>query len=138
MAEERKVGRPTLCTPAVVDELIDALQTGMSIKGACNCAGISTETYYDWLSRGETGQQPFADFLTRATQARGKGERALVTAMSTDTGRAFVLRSTYGYKDQPVEVVHSGRIDLATMTPEQIEARARELAAEIAAELAKP
>ncbi len=37
----------------------------------------------DWLARGRDGEQPYADFLDRVTEARGKSERKVVDALMT-------------------------------------------------------
>ena len=36
-----------------------ALQDGLPFETACECGGISKQTGYDWLKRGDNGEEPF-------------------------------------------------------------------------------
>lgn len=48
-----KSGRKTLFTPEARQAIIQAVRGGASNLDACNMAGISERTLYDWLSIGE-------------------------------------------------------------------------------------
>jgi hypothetical protein len=67
------VARPTKLTPDVQQDLVYALSEGAAIAHACDYAGISERTYYDWMARGEAGEEAFAQFLQTITRARGRG-----------------------------------------------------------------
>jgi hypothetical protein len=43
--------------------LLDAIAATMPYELACDMAGISQATFYDWKSRGEKGEKPYSEFL---------------------------------------------------------------------------
>ena len=73
----RQAGRPTDCTPEVVETICAELRAAMTIKTACSQAGVSVTTYHNWLHRGEAGEEPFLGFLKAVTRAKEDGIRAL-------------------------------------------------------------
>lgn len=44
-------GRPTKMTEETIKKLEDIFKNGANIQEACSYAGISKETYYNWLER---------------------------------------------------------------------------------------
>ncbi len=72
---------------AVLDEFITLLSSGSTIEEACSKVGVSRQTYYNWISRGESGIAPFASFRDQIEALRA--ERRLNTKGSashlTDT-----------------------------------------------------
>jgi hypothetical protein len=42
------------------------------VQSACECEGISTKSFFEWLRRGETGEAPFSKFSYAVTRARGR------------------------------------------------------------------
>lgn len=56
-------GRPTKQTPELVSKLEDIFKNGANIDEACSYAGISRETYYQWLKQSD-------DFLTKMASAQ--------------------------------------------------------------------
>lgn len=71
---KRKPGRPTLCTDEIADKLLEGIREGQSIEGAAVRAGISLRTYYEWKERGESGEEPFSQFLHSLRQAEAEIE----------------------------------------------------------------
>ena len=65
-------GRRPALTDAVSDALVEAIAAGAFDWVAAEAAGIGRRTFYDWISRGERGQQPFATLLARIRIARAK------------------------------------------------------------------
>jgi hypothetical protein len=62
------VGRPSLLSDAVIEQLKTVLQTGAFIETAVAFVGINRDTFYDWMKRGtrertriESGQDPDPD-----------------------------------------------------------------------------
>ncbi|MFO0887523.1 MAG: hypothetical protein U0790_00090 [Isosphaeraceae bacterium] len=51
--------------------VIDAMRT-LPIKLACDLAGVGRSTVYEWLERGEKGEEPYAAFKALAAQARAE------------------------------------------------------------------
>ncbi len=75
MISKRKPGRPTKLTPEVQEAICKALERGEVHVHAAEHGGISETTYYEWRTRGEEGEQPFAEFLEATTRAEAKGRR---------------------------------------------------------------
>ena len=55
-------GRPLKLTPEIQAKLVDAVGAGAYYEIAAPYAGIHKDTLYEWLKRGATGEQPYADF----------------------------------------------------------------------------
>ena len=75
------MGRPTNLDDLVSKRVVDALNAGVSLVGAAYAARISRASLMEWLARGRDGEQPYATFLDRVTEARGKAERKVVDAL---------------------------------------------------------
>ena len=65
-------------TPQVEEILVSTVKKGNYLQTAFNLAGISKETFYTWLKRGENGEEPFLTLLTRLKEAEAKAEVKLV------------------------------------------------------------
>ena len=72
------MSRTTKCTKPVIEAICLALQDGLPFESACECGGISKQTGYDWLKRGESGEDPFLTFSDAVKKAQAIGEYALV------------------------------------------------------------
>jgi len=67
-----------------------ALDLGSSLRGAAAHAGISPGTITDWLSRGRTGEEPYASFAARCDLARAAWEvRSLEQIEAAAAGGAW-------------------------------------------------
>lgn len=66
------VGMPTLYTPKVVTDILAALGVGNFITTACQYAGVTSQSFYEWKSR-------YPDFADAAEKAMAASEVALVT-----------------------------------------------------------
>ena len=76
------IGRPTKLTNEVQERICDVLRAGNYQDAACGYVGISENTYYQWLKKGETGQQPYADFREAVRRARAEAELRNVTLIN--------------------------------------------------------
>jgi lambda repressor-like predicted transcriptional regulator len=57
------------------EEIAQAIERGKSINSASRMAGISPQTFYNWLDKGEQQEEGvYAEFFDRITHAKGKGE----------------------------------------------------------------
>ena len=75
------MARPSKLTSEIQYTLIAALQEGASIAHACDYAGIDAKTFYNWMQRGESGEEEdFFQFFQAVTRARGRG---VVTDLAT-------------------------------------------------------
>lgn len=80
-------GAPTKYTPLVVNKLEAAFNNGFNISEACQYAGISRETYYNWLDI----QDGFSDKMAQAQSAPNrKAKEVVITAINDgDANLAF-------------------------------------------------
>ncbi len=63
------MGRPTSLTPELQLQICETLSWGVDVETACRRSGISRATYFQWVKRGKTGEQPYADFLDATDEA---------------------------------------------------------------------
>ena len=64
-----------------VQLLLAAIQEGSYLETACKLAGLSKVTVYDWIKRGETGEEPHATFLNALQKAEAQAEHEMVRAV---------------------------------------------------------
>jgi len=72
---------PTKYTPAIVDEIIEAIEQGNRGEVAAEAAGISEQCFYNWMAKGRAGEPDFVEFLERVTRARAAAEKYAVAAL---------------------------------------------------------
>ncbi|HEY3021799.1 MAG TPA: hypothetical protein VGJ32_16490 [Solirubrobacteraceae bacterium] len=73
------VRRPAKFGPDAVDRIVSVLRAGNYPQTAAAAAGISLETFYAWLRRGDPDRAdpadaPYREFRERVERARGEGE----------------------------------------------------------------
>ncbi|UIO98887.1 helix-hairpin-helix domain-containing protein [Halobaculum sp. CBA1158] len=98
-----EMGRPSKLNVQRQEAIASMIEDGQSIRAACRCNGISHETFYDWLRKGDEQEEGvYADFADRIARARGAGESRLVddiieTAREKGDTRTLlsVLKSRY-------------------------------------------
>ena len=61
--------------------LIKLIETGVTVADACSEVGIAESTYYNWIKRGEAGEEPFLQFLEALTRARSSARVAAIKAL---------------------------------------------------------
>lgn len=107
------MSRTTKCTKAVVEAICLALQDGLPFESACEFGGISKQTGYDWLKRGNNGEEPFLTFSDAVKKAQAIGEYALVHIVQSASVKswqaaAWLLERRFpdrwGRKQAPVEL----------------------------------
>jgi hypothetical protein len=148
--------------PRIVDAYLSAIRVGNWSSVAASFAGISKTTVSNWLSRGEAaraleeqglgvpaGEQPYLDFLGDHEKAEAVAETTIVANLSRQSQTSpqaatnmLRLRWPDRWREAPSQVEVSGPQGgpialspvLAEMTQEQLEAKAKELEAEMEAE----
>jgi len=70
-------------TAGRVREVLEGISLGMSVRRACQAAGVAEPTYYDWRDRAEKGSVPHKAIVAAMTAAAARGERYRLTAMHT-------------------------------------------------------
>ena len=110
MNTSNKTGRPTELTPELQREICDLLSDAVNIETVCELVSIAKATYYNWRERGESGEEPFAEFLDATTRARAKAKlmllRIIDRAAENGDWRAAAWRLTHGgwpqeFSDRP-------------------------------------
>src|SRR5438874_13499824 len=66
------MARPTVLNEQVYQKLLEALRGGAFDWVAAEAAGIHRSTFYDWLARGEKGEQTWAGFAREVLRARAQ------------------------------------------------------------------
>ena len=98
----RPVGRPQLLTPDVQARITQALRSGNFFGVSCLLARISPSTGKSWLTRGKTGEQPFADFLNACQEADAQcqaiGTNLIMKAVQNDPKQAALVFKLFAIK----------------------------------------
>jgi hypothetical protein len=96
------MGRPTKLTPDVQQRIVEALLSGLYAEDAVIIGGICEDTFYEWIKRGKTGEEPFASFSEAVETAGVESSRqALTTVRAGDMGwqgSAWFLERRYPAK----------------------------------------
>ncbi len=82
------MGRRTICTPALINRFESAIREGCSWTEAAERAGATREITYAWLRRGQSGEQPYAEFAGRTAAAKNDP----ATQQARDPARRFSSR----------------------------------------------
>jgi transposase len=72
-------GARTRLTNELRDQVVEYLRAGNTIRTSTSAAGISHDTHYEWMKRGEAGEKPFADYSDAVTRAIETAEIRNVT-----------------------------------------------------------
>jgi hypothetical protein len=70
----KKRGRPTKLNAELTRKICELLRDGISITATCDALGVSESKYFEWLKKGEGGEQPYAKFREESTCARAHGK----------------------------------------------------------------
>ena len=70
----KRRGRKCKLTPLLARQFCKIVATPCTLRSAAEACGVSEKTVFEWLSRGEKGEQPFSDFRKALTRARGIGK----------------------------------------------------------------
>lgn len=71
---KRKQGQESLLTPALHKVIIEAIKRGNFAITAVRLAGITEPSFYNWLKRGATGEEPYASFAAAVEHASAVAE----------------------------------------------------------------
>lgn len=73
----RKIGRPSVYTPALCEKICGHLRKARTVAEACKAVGIADDTFYDWQARGDLGELPFSQFSEAVRKAKAERIAAL-------------------------------------------------------------
>lgn len=68
------MGRPTKLTPELQKRIVKLVRDGNYFETAAQAAGIAKSTLYDWMARGDAGDNPFAEFSDALKKAEAEAE----------------------------------------------------------------
>lgn len=77
--EPPDTGRPSKLSYERQEQIAEAIEQGRSLNSASRMAGITPNTVYNWLDRGEAevkagNDNEYTEFFRRVTRAKGHGE----------------------------------------------------------------
>lgn len=84
-------GRPSLLTPKLKEEFLQAIAAGCHYEQACSYVGIDYTTFREWMLRGSgahktrKSNQEYADFAEDVQKAVSKGEISAIAAIRAAT-----------------------------------------------------
>lgn len=93
--EKKKHGRRTKLTPEMQANIVKLIKAGNYVETACNAVGISDVTYYNWLNRGDDGEEPYLSFFKAIKKAEAMGETisiGIITKASLENWQAAAWR----------------------------------------------
>lgn len=90
-----KMGRPCLLTPELQERIVKLVQTGNYLETAARAVGISKKTLFEWLARGNKGEQPFADFRAAVESASAEAETIHIMMLARAAQAGSVAASTW-------------------------------------------
>jgi len=125
-------GRKDKLTPETSEKIVRLIRAGNYGSVACKAAGIIWETYSIWMARGKAeGKGKFYEFAELIDKAKSESEAILVAKIQQDDSwqsKAWMLERKFherwGRKDR---IEHSGVVGLAALTPEERQAKIKEL-----------
>jgi hypothetical protein len=101
-------GRPTSLTPEVQEAIVVALRKGNYRQTAAAAAGVHRNRLAEWEKRGESGEEPFAEFMLAMIAAEAEAEMELVDEIrharkdkdGADlwTSRAWILERRFAHR----------------------------------------
>lgn len=128
------MGRPSKISNEIKHKIITAIRAGNYIETASAYAGISKNTLYDWLRRGERekqraeknprykirkSEQPFVDFSDAVEKALAEAEVrdvAIIAKASEEQWQAAAWRLERKFPDRwgrrNLNIEHSGEIGI--------------------------
>jgi hypothetical protein len=77
----KKRGRKTLCTPELTRRLCNFIAGACTIQTACEACGVSEKSFFEWLGRGERGEEPFSQFRASVMRVRGVAKAKIVRSI---------------------------------------------------------
>lgn len=131
------VGRRSMLTPERQSKIVEAITAGNYNEVAARYAGIGEHTFYNWLSRGEAGEDGYVQFMQAVKDAQAQAEvrDVALIARAAETSwqaAAWKLERKYfqrwgrkdrmvlegGDPDHPVKV--ESKLDLSGLTDEEL------------------
>lgn len=123
----RSTGRPTSLTPDKEARILKAIATGMTYRLAAQYAGIDASTFYEWMRRGATEEEPFFQFSLKVRQAEADGAllnmKCIESAAINGTWQAaaWVLERRHPHEYGRTVQEHVQKVDWGELSDAQIQ-----------------
>lgn len=139
-------GRPTKLTPETHEKVINAIRAGNYLETAAEYGGVTRQTLWNWMQRGEAekarvaedgrrsvtkDERPYVNFFHAVTRARAEAETrnvALIQQASHEDWRAaawFLERSFQKRWGNKQKIEHTGQLNvqhlIAELPPAEVE-----------------
>lgn len=112
------MARPTKLTDELQAAIVAEVEVGVRFEDAALVCGIHGNTIYNWIERGEAGEEPFAEFLGAITSARAKAKSSALRNVRAGVlpskepsndwkAEAWFLERTFPNEYGPSAIVHS-------------------------------
>jgi hypothetical protein len=72
---------------ATADRILKFIRRGTTLANAAEVSGISRDTFYDWVKRGESGEDGYVKFAQDVRVAKAEAEAAIFTIVRASMGR---------------------------------------------------
>ena len=97
------MARKSKLTPETQDKILKYLRLGTYVETAAAAAGISRDTFYDWLKRGAKGEKPYRAFSDAVDKALAEAEArdvAIIMKAAEHTWQAAAWRLERRFPDR--------------------------------------
>lgn len=95
------MARNTLCTPERTERILNAIKAGNYSYVAAQLGGIGERTFYDWMKRGESGEEPFAQFSQAVKEAETQAEARNVAIIQRHAQNSWQAAAWYLERKAP-------------------------------------
>lgn len=117
---QRTRGRPSKFTPDTQQKIAQAIQMGATYEIAAQFAGITYDTFNEWMKRGAANEKDYSDFFEAVKSAEGRaavGWLAKIEAAANDgnwQAAAWKLERRYPqiYGRRVQDLNHSGNVTM--------------------------
>ena len=81
---------PTKCTPENIETICKAVRMGCYPAIASQAAGIEPRSFYTWLKRGMSGEEPYKTFYDAVNVAQAEAENHLVNTIKVASEKNWI------------------------------------------------
>jgi len=104
----------TKLTPELQKNLIKYIQAGSYVVVACKAVGISEVTFYDWIKRGEAGEELYLKFLKSIKKAIAKTEIKNIAIVQVAAGKNWQAAMTWLERKYPQRWARRDKLEVKT------------------------
>jgi len=121
----KTLGRPSKYTPEVVNKICQFLQAGNTRRASCLCAGISEDTFANWMNS-------FTDFSDSVKKAEAEAEARNVAIINLASKENWQASAWWLERRRREDFSRSEKIDLTTSSKDVNKMTTQELEEELA------